>query len=150
MKLSFLLKKKNMWRKQKIIIFKERVPEFYYCRMAPKRGKGRRDSEPCSGDDSDEYRKKRDRNNLAVKRSRIKSKQKTQETVNRVTQLKNENSVLEEKVKNLTKELGFLKELFLAHASSTTDASKFEGVDLQKLLSDDPNCTGATDLNKTT
>ncbi|KAF5294087.1 hypothetical protein FQR65_LT10911 [Abscondita terminalis] len=65
--------------------------------------------------------------------------QKTQETVNRVTQLKSENSVLEEKVKNLTKELGFLKELFLAHASSTTDSSKFQGIDLQRLLSDNPD-----------
>ncbi|KAB0803319.1 hypothetical protein PPYR_00289 [Photinus pyralis] len=104
--------------------------------MAPKRGKAKVAPETESGDDSDEYRKKRDRNNLAVKRSRIKSKQKTQETVNRVTQLKSENTVLEEKVKNLTKELGFLKELFLAHAGSAGDASKFEGIDLQKLLSD--------------
>lgn len=61
---------------------------------------------------------------------------RTQETLKRVNQLKSENSVLEEKVKNLTKELGFLKELFLAHAGSTKDASKFEGIDLQKLLAD--------------
>lgn len=89
-----------------------------------------------SGEDSDEYRKKRDRNNLAVKRSRVKSKQKTQETMNRVNQLRSENSVLEEKVRTLTKELGFLKELFLAHASNKTDDSKFKDVDLEKLLAD--------------
>lgn len=112
--------------------------------MAPKRGKAKALPETESGDDSDEYRKKRDRNNLAVKRSRIKSKQKTQETVNRVTQLKSENSVLEEKVKNLTKELGFLKELFLAHAGSASDASKFEGVDLQKLLCDPSDVAGTS------
>lgn len=72
----------------------------------------------------------------AVKRSRVKSKQKTQETMNRVNQLRNENSVLEEKVRTLTKELGFLKELFLAHASNKTDDSKFKGIDLEKLLAD--------------
>lgn len=57
--------------------------------------------------------------------------------MNRVNQLKCENSILEEKVKSLTKELGFLKELFLAHAGNTGDTSKFEGIDLQKLLSED-------------
>ncbi|XP_019870534.2 CCAAT/enhancer-binding protein gamma-like [Aethina tumida] len=102
----------------------------------PRRGRVKKEG-PESGEDSDEYRKRRDRNNLAVKRSRVKSKQKTQETLNRVNELRNENTVLEEKVKTLTKELGFLKELFLAHASNNVDSSKFEGVDLQKLLADD-------------
>lgn len=45
--------------------------------------------------------------------------------------------MLEEKVKTLTKELQFLKELFLAHASNST-GSKFEGIDLDKLLEDIP------------
>ncbi|CAG9813636.1 unnamed protein product [Phaedon cochleariae] len=101
----------------------------------PRRGRAKKEG-PESGEDSDEYRKKRDRNNLAVKRSRVKSKQKTQETVSRVNELKNENTVLEEKVNTLTKELGFLKELFLAHASNNVDKSKFDGLDLQKLLED--------------
>jgi len=109
--------------------------------MSPRKGKPKMEP-PDSGDDSDEYRKKRDRNNLAVKKSRVKSKMKTQETMNRVNQLKNENTVLEEKVKTLTKELGFLKELFLAHASSTVDSGKFQNVDLQKLLQDDPGASG--------
>ncbi|VEN63986.1 unnamed protein product [Callosobruchus maculatus] len=101
---------------------------------------------PESGEDSDEYRKRRDRNNLAVKRSRVKSKQRTQETMHRVNELRNENTILEEKVKTLTKELGFLKELFLAHASNTADKSKFEGVDLQKLLADtDSSASGSVD-----
>jgi hypothetical protein len=34
----------------------------------------------------------------------------------RVNQLKTENEMLEEKIRMLTKELGFLKDLFLAHA----------------------------------
>lgn len=51
-----------------------------------------------------------------MKRSRVKSKLRTQQTLERVNQLKTENELLEEKIKMLTKELGFLKDLFLAHA----------------------------------
>ncbi len=72
-----------------------------------------------------------------MKRSRVKSKQKTQETMSRVNQLRQENSVLEEKVKSLTKELSFLKELFLAHAANNIDSSKFNGIDMKKLLTSD-------------
>lgn len=78
----------------------------------------------------------------------MKSKQKTQETMSRVNALRNENTVLEEKVKTLTKELGFLKELFLAHASNSGDNSKFEGVDLQKLIKEDNN-TENSSVNNT-
>lgn len=52
----------------------------------------------------------------AVKKSRVKSKMRTQQTLERVNQLKMENELLEEKIKMLNKELGFLKDLFLAHA----------------------------------
>ncbi|GBP54417.1 hypothetical protein EVAR_29493_1 [Eumeta japonica] len=89
-------------------------------------------------DESEDYRRKRDRNNEAVKKSRHKSKQKTQETFTRVNKLKAENQVLEEKVSTLTRELQFLKELFLAHASNK-QSSKFENVDLEKLLQDVDN-----------
>ncbi|GBM43475.1 CCAAT/enhancer-binding protein gamma [Araneus ventricosus] len=68
--------------------------------------------------DSDEYKKRRERNNLAVKKSRSKTKLKTQQTVERVNQLREENEMLEAKIKILTKELSFLKDLFLAHAGS--------------------------------
>ncbi|XP_059055874.1 CCAAT/enhancer-binding protein gamma [Achroia grisella] len=105
-----------------------------YIDMAPKRGKRVSDG----SDDDEDYRKRRDRNNEAVKKSRFKSKQRTQETFSRVSKLKEENKVLEEKVKTLTKELQFLKELFLAHASNTQN-SKFEGIDLEKLLEDVPD-----------
>lgn len=67
---------------------------------------------------SDEYKKRRERNNLAVKKSRNKSKIRTQQTLERVNQLKNENEMLETKIKILTKELNFLKDLFLAHAGT--------------------------------
>lgn len=67
---------------------------------------------------SDEYKKRRERNNMAVKKSRNKSKARTQQTMQRVTELKEENERLETKVKILSKELSFLKDLFLAHAGS--------------------------------
>lgn len=56
--------------------------------------------------------------------------------------MRKENTILEEKVKTLTKELGFLKELFLAHASGNAgDKTKFDGLDLKKLLEDDDAST---------
>ena len=70
---------------------------------------------------SDEYRQRRERNNMAVKKSRLKSKQKAQDTLQRVTQLKEENERLEAKIKLLTKELSVLKDLFLEHAHSLAD-----------------------------
>ncbi|XP_075231221.1 inverted repeat binding protein 18 kDa isoform X2 [Lycorma delicatula] len=83
----------------------------------------------------DDYRKRRDRNNAAVKRSRVKSRLRTQETLDRVHKLKTENDQLEEKIKLLSKELGFLKDLFLAHAGSAHGIT-LEDVDLEALLND--------------
>ncbi|XP_077308691.1 CCAAT/enhancer-binding protein gamma [Lithobates pipiens] len=70
---------------------------------------------------SDEYRLRRERNNMAVKKSRLKSKQKAQDTLQRVNQLKEENERLEAKIKLLTKELSVLKDLFLEHAHSLAE-----------------------------
>ena len=64
----------------------------------------------------EEYLNKRARNNDAVKRSRQKAREKANETNTRVQKLKNENEKLEEKIKLLSKELTFLKDIFLAHA----------------------------------
>ncbi|XP_039748886.1 CCAAT/enhancer-binding protein gamma-like [Pararge aegeria] len=89
-------------------------------------------------DEDDDYRRKRDRNNEAVKKSRYKSKQRTQETFSRVTKLKEENQALEEKVKSLTKDLEFLKKLFMEYAAKSDQKDpKFEGIDLEKLLQDE-------------
>ncbi|XP_053618204.1 CCAAT/enhancer-binding protein gamma-like [Plodia interpunctella] len=111
------------------------LEEFSYNMPPKKRGRGVSDA----SDDDDDYRKRRDRNNEAVKKSRFKSKQRTQETFTRVNKLKEENKVLEEKVKTLTKELQFLKELFLAHASNTQNNPKFQNIDLEKLLAEVPD-----------
>ncbi|PBC29975.1 CCAAT/enhancer-binding protein gamma [Apis cerana] len=88
-------------------------------------------------EDDEDYRRRRDRNNQAVKRSRVKSKLRTQQTLERVNQLKTENELLEEKIKMLTKELGFLKDLFLAHAGSSQHSVNFQDIDLNALLAED-------------
>lgn len=85
---------------------------------------------------TEEYRKRRDRNNEAVKKSRLKTKQKTQEMVNRVTQLRNENEELEENIKILNKELGLLKGLFLEHAGNAHGVRLNED-QLAKMLGED-------------
>lgn len=69
--------------------------------------------------DSDEYRRRRERNNQAVKKSRMKSKSRTIQTIEHAQQLKRENEMLETKIKILTKELTFLKDLFLAHSKTS-------------------------------
>jgi len=77
---------------------------------------------------SEEYRRRRERNNLAVKKSRTKSKIKTMQTMERVKILKAENEDLQQKIETLTKELSFLKNLFIMHASQVhnTDISEFD------------------------
>lgn len=62
---------------------------------------------------SEEYRQRRERNNAAVKKSRFKSKQKTLETQKRVDQLKDENCQLERRVESLTRELNFMRAIFV-------------------------------------
>lgn len=95
----------------------------------------------------DDYRRKRDKNNQAVKRSRVKSRMRTQQTLQRVNQLKTENDMLEEKIKLLSKELGFLKELFMAQAG-TSQIELPKSVDLKALLSDTTSDILDNDLTK--
>ena len=59
-----------------------------------------------------EYRQKRDRNNVAVRKSREKSKMRVMETEHRVKELEDENQRLQSKITLLTKELNVLKSLF--------------------------------------
>ena len=53
--------------------------------------------------DPDEYLKKRERNNVAVRKSRRKAKQKIEETRQRVSELTSENDDLRSKVTLLQK-----------------------------------------------
>lgn len=62
--------------------------------------------------DTNEYLQKRERNNVAVKKSREKARTKQQETNDLVGKLRNENKTLETKVSILSKELDLLRGIF--------------------------------------
>ncbi|XP_071447101.1 CCAAT/enhancer-binding protein gamma isoform X2 [Hetaerina americana] len=99
-----------------------------------RRSQGKRPSSSRGpGASGEDYRRRRDRNNLAVKRSRVRSKLRTQETLERVRTLKAENEALEGRIEALGKELGFLKELFITHAGTPINTNE---VDLEALLRD--------------
>lgn len=74
-------------------------------------------------------------NSQAVKRSRVKSKQKAEETSARVQDLKINNARLEQKIENEHQNLKMLKELFLSQAQAKSE--KLKGIDLKSLLEDD-------------
>ena len=59
-----------------------------------------------------EYREKRERNNIAVRKSREKNRQQILETQKRVKELEEENAALQSKITLLSKELKVLKDLF--------------------------------------
>ncbi|XP_013788770.1 CCAAT/enhancer-binding protein-like [Limulus polyphemus] len=60
---------------------------------------------------SDEYRRRRERNNIAVRKSREKAKQRSRDTERRVSELSRENESLRSRVELLTKELNVLRSL---------------------------------------
>ncbi|XP_043945881.1 CCAAT/enhancer-binding protein beta [Protopterus annectens] len=61
---------------------------------------------------SDEYRIRRERNNIAVRKSRDKAKLRNIETQHKVLELTAENERLQKKVEQLTRELSTLRNLF--------------------------------------
>jgi len=73
--------------------------------------------------DTEEYRKLRDRNNEAVKKSRTRTKLRTQNTLDKVEKLRGENTKLEDRIEGLKKELELLKELFVSHAGMNINFS---------------------------
>jgi len=82
------------------------------------------------------YTEKRAKNNDAVKKSREKTRKKAKETMEKVAQLKQENEVLEERIKLLAKELTFLKDIFMAHAGSK-HGIQVDDMEIKTLLEDD-------------
>merc|ERR1719412_1770506 len=88
-------------------------------------------------EEDNDYLAKRSRNNAAVRRSREKARMKSKETNDRVSNLKQENEMLEERIKLLTKELTFLKDMFLAHADNKHGMS-VDDLELRTLLQEDP------------
>lgn len=86
---------------------------------------------PTAADkESEEYKKKRQRNNVSVRKSRQKSKSKAVSTVDKIEQLKAENVDLESKVVILQKELSFLKDLFMSSAAQTIDERNVPNIQL--------------------
>jgi len=85
--------------------------------------------------DTEEYRKLRERNNEAVKKSRTRTKLRTQGTLEKVEKLRNENCKLEERIDGLKKELDLLKELFVSHAG-TKSMKRLTEVDMETLLNE--------------
>jgi CCAAT/enhancer binding protein (C/EBP) gamma len=70
--------------------------------------------------ESEEYKARRERNNIAVRKSRDRSRAKAKETDEKLNDLRRENSCLEQKVEILSKELTVLKDLFLQHANDVS------------------------------
>lgn len=70
-----------------------------------------------------EYREKRERNNIAVRKSREKNRQQIQETQQRVKELEEENAALQSKITLLSKELKVLKDLFSSAGVSQPTSS---------------------------
>nr|XP_006639475.1 PREDICTED: CCAAT/enhancer-binding protein beta [Lepisosteus oculatus] len=64
--------------------------------------------------DSEEYRQRRERNNIAVRKSRDKAKQRNMETQHKVLELAAENERLQKRVEHLSRELATLRNLLSA------------------------------------
>ena len=75
-------------------------------------GNGSKRKRPAPPPGTVEYQVKRERNNIAVRKSRLKTKQKNKELQDKVGELQGENSSLKKRVEMLTKELTVLKSLF--------------------------------------
>mgnify|MGYP005983789369 FL=1 len=71
----------------------------------------RKSVKPCDKN-SDEYRRRRERNNIAVRKSREKAKVRTRETEEKVKILIKENERLQKRIELLTEELNVLRSLF--------------------------------------
>ena len=64
------------------------------------------------GELDEEYLKKREKNNAAVKRARQKAKEKTKKTNQRIESIRSENKELEERIKALSAELTTMKDVY--------------------------------------
>lgn len=71
----------------------------------------------------------------AVKRSRVKSKQKANETKDRVDDLKVDNEKLQERINQKQNQLKVLKDLFLDTAKAKSESGG-PNIDLQALLAE--------------
>lgn len=82
---------------------------------------------------SDEYKRRRERNNIAVRKSREKAKQRSRETEKKVNELYSENDSLKQKLSLMSKECRVLRQL-LANYGVLPDVIERE---LQSILKSD-------------
>ncbi|XP_069728112.1 CCAAT/enhancer-binding protein beta [Phaenicophaeus curvirostris] len=73
---------------------------------------GKNKPKKCVDKHSDEYKLRRERNNIAVRKSRDKAKMRNLETQHKVLELTAENERLQKKVEQLSRELSTLRNLF--------------------------------------
>ncbi|XP_048354335.1 CCAAT/enhancer-binding protein beta [Sphaerodactylus townsendi] len=73
---------------------------------------GKHKAKKCVDKHSDEYKLRRERNNIAVRKSRDKAKLRNLETQHKVLELTAENERLQKKVEQLSRELSTLRNLF--------------------------------------
>jgi CCAAT/enhancer binding protein (C/EBP) gamma len=92
---------------------------------------------------AEEYVMKRQRNNEAVTRTRVKKRQEETDTTQRVEELRTENTQLERKVEGLQKELSFLKEMFVAYASGDKKKPAVDDATASSAASDASSSTAA-------
>jgi len=71
------------------------------------------------GEDNEEYIKKREKNNAAVKRARQKAKEKSEQTNLRIQSIRTENQELEERIKALSAELSAMKDMYSKYTGET-------------------------------
>ena len=85
-----------------------RSPNSHSGKLSNGKGKKRLDK------DSEEYKQRRERNNLAVRKSRDKAKMRNMETQHKVLELAAENERLQKRVEQLSRELATLRNLLSA------------------------------------
>ena len=86
--------------------------------------------------ESDEYRKLRERNNQAVKKSRTKSRMKAKQTQERVAKLRQERQDLLKIVDNLKSQLTVYKQIFIRQVGASAE-EELSKMDLSFLNDDD-------------
>ncbi|KAM3720886.1 CCAAT/enhancer-binding protein [Dirofilaria immitis] len=89
----------------------------------------------------EDYILKRKRNNDAVNRTRQKKRREETDTILRVEHLRKENIELEKKVEGLQKELSFLKEMFVAYATSSRAKSSANEEKNAVTSNEEPGCS---------
>jgi len=92
-----------------------------------------------------EYRERRERNNIAVKKSRAKSRARAEMTTTRVEELRRANSELEGKINILSKELDLLKDLLVLRAGKKCDTEGSDDAVTCQSSTTAASCSAAAD-----